>query len=148
MADAKKIVVIEDDDAIHLVLCSGLKKKGFEVWGAKDGMEGLNLVRTKLPDLLISDIMLPKMDGYKIASFLKADVKTKAIPIVFMTAKGQQADKEMGAKVGATRYLVKPFKIADLIGVVEEVLGMAPGSAAGAPGPAVAPPSPPPVPPA
>jgi len=87
-----------------------LEANGYEVSEAPDGAVGLEKARNTTPDLIILDIMLPKMDGYKVARLLKFDQKYMNIPIVLLTARCQQTDRETGMEVGGDAYLIKPYK--------------------------------------
>jgi len=100
-----------------------LEANGYEVLPAYDGQEGLDKARKEKPDLIILDLMLPKMDGYKVCRMLKFDEKYKKIPIIMFTARAQETDKEMGEEVGADAYITKPFEPQALLAKIEELLG-------------------------
>lgn len=100
-----------------------LQANGYEVITAYDGQEALEKVRNQNPDLIILDLMLPKMDGYKVCRMLKFDKKYKSIPIILFTALVQESDKEMGSQVGADAYIIKPFEPQVLLSKIKELLG-------------------------
>lgn len=102
----KKILIIEDDAAIFNMYKGALEKDGYVVLEGKDGEEGLRLAGN-LPDLILLDIILPKIDGFGVLQKLKADPKTKNIPVIMLTNLGQDEDKEQGKKFGAADYWVK-----------------------------------------
>ena len=117
----KKILVVEDE----MDLCNALKMRfeanGYSVDTAFDGQQALQKVRDNPPDLIILDLMLPKIDGFKVSRILKFDEKYKDIPIIMLTAKAQEKDKELGLQVGASAYIVKPFDSKDLVEKVKEL---------------------------
>lgn len=120
---SKKILLIEDEPDILKTTAIFLETEGFEVISAVDGMEGLEKARNMGPDLIITDIMLPKLDGYKLCRMLKFDEKYKNIPIIFFTARAQVADEELGKEVCADAYIKKPSDPKLLIEKVKEILG-------------------------
>lgn len=99
-----------------------LEGSGYEVIAAYDGQEGLDRARKDKPDLIILDLMLPKIDGYKVCRMLKFDEKYKNIPIIMFTARAQEADKKMGEEVGANAYVTKPFEADVLLAKISELL--------------------------
>ena len=118
----KKIVLVEDEPDILKTLQVFLQSEDFQVLTAVDGMQGLNMAREEEPDLIILDIMLPKLDGYKVCAMLKLDEKYKRIPIVMFTARAQKADKEIGEGVGADAYITKPFDPEALLTTIKELI--------------------------
>lgn len=103
----KKILFIEDESALQKTLGEVLKQEGFEVISAFDGMAGLELAKTQKPDLILLDLILPKMDGFKVLEELKKDEKTKEIPVIVLTNLEGIADVERAIQLGANTYLVK-----------------------------------------
>jgi DNA-binding response OmpR family regulator len=99
-----------------------LGKEGYEVLTASNGMAGLRKAKDEKPNLLILDVMLPGLDGFEVCSRLRAEPQTAHLPILMLSAKGQDADKSTGLKVGADDYLTKPVERAVLIGKVETLL--------------------------
>ena len=119
---AKKILVVDDEIEMNELICTRLEMKGFEVISAQDGMEGLEKARNEVPDLIILDVMMPKLNGYQVCRMLKFDDKYKSIPIIFLTAKSQQYDLEVGKEVKADAYLSKPFDGETLLKEVNRLL--------------------------
>ena len=105
---SKRILIIEDDPSVLRATSYILEKEGYEVLTAQNGLEGLKKVKEDKPDLLILDVMLPGIDGFEICHSLRAEPQTAKLPILMFSAKGQEADKATGLKVGADEYLVKP----------------------------------------
>jgi DNA-binding response OmpR family regulator len=98
--------------------------EGFQVLAAYNGEEGLNQARSENPDLILLDLMLPKLDGYKVCRLLKFDERYKHIPIFMLTAKTQEKDKILGKETGADEYLTKPFDIDELIAKIKSNLSV------------------------
>ena len=119
----KKILIVDDERDIVETLSFMLKAKGFECICAYDGEEGLNLAKTINPDLVILDVMMPKINGYKICRLLKFDNKYKDIPIIMITARSQDEDKIIGEETGANEYITKPFDLNDVVNKVRQYLG-------------------------
>lgn len=108
---AKKRILLVDDEAqlVELVKMR-LEANGYQVLTAYDGKEALDVAKKEMPDLIILDLMLPKIDGYKVCRMLKFDEKYKKIPIIMFTARALEADKKAGMEVGADDYITKPFE--------------------------------------
>jgi two-component system, OmpR family, alkaline phosphatase synthesis response regulator PhoP len=105
----KRILLIEDEFDMVYALVIQLEAVGYEVLVARDGQTGLDVARKEKPDLIILDLMLPKVDGFKICRMLKFDKRYMKIPIIIFTAKIQDQDKQLGKEVGADAYITKPF---------------------------------------
>jgi len=118
----RKILLVEDEADLANFLKLRLEAAGFEVAIAYDGKNALHEVRRAAPDLVILDLMLPGMDGYRVCRLLKYDAKFSEIPVIIMSAKSDPADKELGEKVGADKYLAKPFEADVLIRHIKESL--------------------------
>jgi two-component system, OmpR family, response regulator VicR len=119
----KSILCVEDEpemvDLIRLIL----SRKGFEVIGAGTGLEGLGQIRKKIPDLVLLDLMMPDMDGWEVYQQIKADEKTRDIPVIVVTAKAQSIDKVLGLHIAKVDdYIAKPFSPQELLASVEKVL--------------------------
>jgi len=123
MSDKKKILVVDDNEASRIMLREELEANGYEVSEAEDGAVGLEKARHTAPDLIILDVMLPKMDGYKVCGLLKADTRYNKIPIIIFTAKVQESDKKLSVEMGANAYITKPFDPDELLGKISELLG-------------------------
>lgn len=117
-----KIAVIEDEVDILEVINYNLSKEGFDVCSALDGEEGLALIKKEVPDLVLLDLMLPGLDGIEICRKLKTDYSTRSIPIIMVTAKGEESDIVLGLGMGADDYMVKPFRPRELIARIRSVL--------------------------
>ena len=116
----KKILIIEDEESILMPLEDNLKLEGYEVASAKDGLQGLSLAAQRIYDLIILDIMLPKMDGFEVCRRLRQDrVMT---PILMLTAKSQEVDKVLGLELGADDYMTKPFSSRELLARIKAIL--------------------------
>lgn len=118
----KRILLVEDEADMVYALTLQLEAAHYEVLSAKDGQAGLDMARKEKPDLIILDLMLPKMDGYKVCRMLKFDEKYKKIPIIIFTAKAQEKDKELGQQVGADAYITKPFDAQVLMDKISALL--------------------------
>jgi DNA-binding response OmpR family regulator len=118
----KKIIIIEDEPDITGLVTHYLEKDGYRVAAVRDGAKGLQQIKTEPPDLLILDIMLPEMDGLEICRRVRADSKTAALPIIMLTAKGEETDRVVGLEVGADDYLTKPFSPKELVARVKALL--------------------------
>ncbi len=120
---AKRILIIEDYPHIVDILRMRLESGGYEVLTAYDGKEGLRKAREEKPDLIILDIMLPKLNGFKVCRLLKFDAKYQHIPIFMLTSRKKQSDIETGKETGADEYIVKPYEISELMELIERYLG-------------------------
>ena len=120
--ELKKILLVDDEEDIRKTVAFQLKVAGYEVITAVDGEEGLEKARSEAPDLIILDLMLPKIEGHKVCGLLKNDTRYKSIPIILFTARVRKEDVELSEEVGADVYITKPFETSDLIGKVEELI--------------------------
>lgn len=114
-----KILLADDAKNIVLVLKMSLEKAGYEVIVARDGLSAIELAQTEKPDLILLDILMPKMNGFLVIEALKDDPKTAEIPVVFISAKAEEQDLKKGKSLGASGYIVKPIKQKELLSVVE-----------------------------
>jgi two-component system, OmpR family, alkaline phosphatase synthesis response regulator PhoP len=105
----ESILVVEDEDDIRELLRYNLEKEGYQVFGAATGEEALKKVRVRLPDLILLDLMLPGLDGLEVCRRLKGEAQTRHLPLVMLTAKGEEADIVTGLELGADDYVTKPF---------------------------------------
>ncbi|MFC1498788.1 response regulator transcription factor [Verrucomicrobiota bacterium] len=122
VSDKKKILLVEDEPEFRQGVRMRLEANGYEVIEAEDGAVGLETARNQSPDLVILDLMLPKMEGYQVARLLKFDEKHRKIPIIMLTARSQQDDKDTGLAVGANAYMTKPFKADELLETISRLL--------------------------
>ena len=120
--DRKRILLSEDEEDMVFAVTLQLEAAGYEVIKAGDGEEALRKARKEMPDLMILDVMMPKMDGYKVCRMLKYDNKYSKIPIIMFTARAQDSDRKMGKEVGADAYITKPFDPNVLLDKIRELL--------------------------
>ncbi|NWF91295.1 MAG: response regulator [Syntrophaceae bacterium] len=118
----KKILVVDDEPDLVETVRFPLEIEGFNVLVSYNGEDALNLARKENPDLILLDLMLPKLDGYKVCRLLKFDEKYKHIPIIMLTAKTQEKDKVLGMETGADEYVTKPFDMDELMKKVKQYL--------------------------
>lgn len=119
---ARRVLVIDDEHAIRLVCRVNLVAAGIEVLEAADGRAGIELALNERPDLVLLDVMMPDIDGWTVARELRADETTREIPIVFLTARADAADRRLGEELGGVGYVVKPFDPVAIGDLVEDVL--------------------------
>ncbi len=120
--DKKIILVIDDELELVKAIKIRLEQAGYETLVAYNGQEGLETARKEKPDLIILDLMLPKMDGYKVCRMLKFDDKYKKIPIIMLTAKAQESDEKLGFETGADVYITKPYQHEVVLIKIKELL--------------------------
>ena len=116
---ATRILCIDDDSNICELLSMYLQKEGYEVRTAQDGQEGVNLFRSYEPDLVLLDIMMPRMDGWQVCQEIR---KHSSKPIIMVTAKGETIDKVLGLELGADDFIVKPFDMKEVFARIKAVL--------------------------
>lgn len=118
----KRILICDDDPVILRLLEVNLQLEGYEVLSADNGESAIEVAREDQPDLIVLDIMMPRLDGYETCARLKEDDDTKNIPVVFLSAKAQQSDIDKGKAFGIADYLTKPFDPNELIETVGRLL--------------------------
>jgi DNA-binding NarL/FixJ family response regulator len=123
--DTNKLLLIDDDPNLILLVKDYLEFQGFEVITAENGREALDTLKEELPDLIICDVMMPEMDGYAFVEEIRKDPNQSWIPVIFLSAKGQSADRVKGLNTGADVYMVKPFEPEELVAQVESSLKQA-----------------------
>ncbi len=124
-----KVLIVEDDEAMSTALRDGFSYEGYEVVLARDGAAGLQQAGEASPDVIILDVMLPKMSGLDVCKQIRKE--GNAVPILMLTARGQEIDKVLGLKLGADDYVTKPFGFLELMARVEAILRRGPGQRAG-----------------
>lgn len=117
-----KILIAEDERDIRELVTFTLNFAGYEVVAASNGEEAIQLVEREMPDLVILDVRMPRMTGYEACTLIKNNPKTAHIPVVFLSAKGQEAEIQTGLQAGADEYLLKPFAPDQLIAHVQRML--------------------------
>jgi DNA-binding response OmpR family regulator len=116
----RSVLVVEDDKAMSVALCDGLASEGFTIACAANGEDGFSLASARKPDVVILDVMLPRLSGLDVCRKLRADGND--VPIIMLTARGQEADRVLGLKLGADDYITKPFSFLELVARIEAVL--------------------------
>ncbi len=119
----KKILIVDDEQDIVESLKFVLEVADYTCYCAYNGEDGLRLAKEMMPDLIILDVMMPKINGYKISRLLKYDNKYKDIPILMITARSQEDDKLIGEETGVNEYITKPFDLDEVVKKVQEYLG-------------------------
>jgi two-component system phosphate regulon response regulator PhoB len=128
-----RILIIEDERDLQKVLDFNLRQVGHEVLSAMRGRDGLQLAREHAPDLVVLDLMLPDVIGTEVCKSLKRDPKTHRIPILMLTAKGEEVDRVVGFELGAEDYVVKPFSVRELLLRIDVILRRSKGEVTGQP---------------
>lgn len=122
MTDKRQILLVDDEPDLVDVVSQRLQSAGYEVTAAYDGQQALDQVKKSRPDLIVLDLMLPKLDGYKVCRLLKFDERYKAIPILIFTARVQPEDIRQAMECGAEAYMTKPFDAPALLAKMDELL--------------------------
>jgi DNA-binding response OmpR family regulator len=130
MSDKSRILIVDDEADLVAVLRVGLEIEGFDVIEASDGEEGLRLAREQKPALMLLDLMLPKLDGYKVCRALKFDERYKSLPILILSARSGEQDRRLAMDMGADGFITKPYEMKDLVAKVKHKLGLPPGRVA------------------
>lgn len=120
---AKKIMVVDDEPYIARVIKFKLEQEGYTVISANDGQSGLQKIKEEKPDLVLLDVMMPGLSGYEVCQRIKEDAELAGIPVVILTAKGQERDREQGLTMGASDYITKPFSPNRLLELVKSMIG-------------------------
>ena len=114
-----KILVVEDEENIREAVVYSLSQEGFDVYSANDGEEGLNKAKSSNPDLVLLDVMLPKLDGFEVCRMIKKDLD---LPVFMLSAKGEEIDRVVGLELGADDYITKPFSMRELVVRIRNML--------------------------
>ena len=126
MAEKSNILLVDAEPSIVKMVGKRLDVEGFEVLVAVDGQDGLAKARAQSPDLIVLDLMLPKLNGYEVCTMLKQDARYQKIPIVLFTAKTQDKDEKLGMECGANAFVRKPFRAQELLDKIRSLLPAAP----------------------
>jgi CheY-like chemotaxis protein len=118
----RRIVLVDDEPSVRMICRFNLTAAGMDVREAVDGSEALSTILHEVPDLVLLDVMMPNLDGWEVARALQSDPRTRELPIVFLTARAEQADRERAAELGAVGYVLKPFDPVALPSTVESIL--------------------------
>jgi two-component system alkaline phosphatase synthesis response regulator PhoP len=117
-----KVLIVDDEPDLVRILQFGLQSAGYAVECAGDGQEGLKKARESRPDVILLDLMLPKLDGYKVCRLLKFDERYKQIPIVILSARTQEGDQALAMEMGANVFVTKPYEFAEILAHVETLV--------------------------
>ncbi len=117
-----KILVVDDEIHIVKIIAYKMRGAGYEVVSARDGVEALDVVKASRPDLILLDVMMPRMDGFQTLEALKADPATRDIPVFLLTVKSKEVDRQKGYEIGADDYLTKPFSPNKLLERINQAL--------------------------
>lgn len=124
---SKRVLLAEDEPNIVESLSFLLERAGYQVMVEIDGLKALDTAMADTPDVMILDVMLPEMDGYEVLRKMRADDRTKSVPVLMLTAKGQREDRRVAMECGADLFITKPFANAELIAAVEQLAGRTAG---------------------
>lgn len=122
MAEQKRILLVDDHQTVFRLLEAIVRIKGYELIYAESGQQGIVMARQELPDLVLLDVMMPDIDGFKVCQYLKENPETKNIPVMFLTARGAEGDLETGRRAGADGFMTKPFQTIDVLKQIEGML--------------------------
>ena len=122
MSEQKRILLIDDHQTVFRLLEAIVRIKGYKLLYAESGQQGIVMARQEQPDLILLDVMMPDIDGFKVCQYLKENDGTKEIPIMFLTARGAEDDLEMGRKAGADGFMTKPFQTIEVLKQIEKLL--------------------------
>jgi len=120
------VLVVDDEADLVRILQFGLQSIGYHVETASDGQEALKKAREMKPDIILLDLMLPKLDGYKVCRLLKFDERYKNIPIIILSARTQEGDQLLAMEMGANRFITKPYDFQEVLGHIEALLKSVP----------------------
>ena len=121
-----RVLVVDDEADLVRILQFGLQSIGYQVETACDGQEALKKAREMKPDIILLDLMLPKLDGYKVCRLLKFDERYKNIPIIILSARTQEGDQLLAMEMGANRFITKPYDFQEVLGHIETLLKSVP----------------------
>jgi DNA-binding response OmpR family regulator len=124
-----KVLIVDDEPLIRLLLQQTLEvfeEHGVEVLSAENGIEAVEIIKELCPDLVLLDVMMPKMDGFEVSVIVRKQLKMSNVRIVMLTSKGQEQDKQKAIEAGADGYITKPFSIQAVVDKVTEILGITP----------------------
>jgi DNA-binding response OmpR family regulator len=117
-----KILLIDDHRTVLRLLEAILKLRGYELLYAENGQQGMAMARQEQPDLILLDVMMPEIDGFKVCQYLKGQAETARIPVIFLTARGAEDDLATGRRLGAEGFLTKPFLAKEVLSLIERLL--------------------------
>ncbi|TFG89625.1 MAG: response regulator [Gemmatimonadales bacterium] len=126
MSDTKRILLIDDHQTVFRLLEAIVRIKGYQLLYAENGQKGIVMARQEKPDLVLLDVMMPDIDGFKVCQYLKENQDTRHIPVMFLTARGAEGDLEAGRRAGADGFMTKPFLTIEVLGQIERMLAIKP----------------------
>ncbi len=118
-----RVLIVDDSPTVREMVADQLRKSGFEVIEAVDGEEAVEKIKAAIPDLVVTDLIMPRKNGYELCRWIKNDPTTKHIPVVLCTSKSEEFDVYWGMKQGADAYITKPYHPPDLVNAVKKLLG-------------------------
>jgi DNA-binding response OmpR family regulator len=121
-APRARVLIVDDEPDLIRILEFGLRAAGYQVEVAADGQEGLKMAREVRPDIILLDLMLPKLDGYKVCRLLKFDDRYRQIPIIILSARTQEGDQALAIEMGANRFITKPYEFSEILAHIEALL--------------------------
>ncbi len=125
---SKKVLIVDDEIHIRALLEQSIEEleedHDVEIMSAVDGEQGLTMIRQEIPDVVFLDIMMPKMNGYDVCRAVKDDSALSCVNVILLTAKGQEADRELGMELGALTYMTKPFDPDEVLDLAKDLLGL------------------------
>jgi len=121
-----RVLIVDDEPDLVRILQFGLESIGYGVETASDGQEGLKKAREIKPDIILLDLMLPKLDGYKVCRLLKFDERYKHIPVIILSARTQEGDQTLAMEMGANRFITKPYDFSEVLGHIETLIKSVP----------------------
>lgn len=122
MINETRILLIDDHQTVFRLLEAIVRIKGYKLLYAESGQQGIVMARQEKPDLILLDVMMPDIDGFKVCQYLKDNDSTKDIPVMFLTARGAEDDMATGRKAGAAGFMTKPFQTVDVLKQIERIL--------------------------
>lgn len=122
MSKQKRILLIDDHQTVFRLLEAIVRIKGYQLLYADSGQRGIVMAREEQPDMILLDVMMPDLDGFKVCQYLKDSEETKHIPVMFLTARGAEDDLATGRKAGADGFMTKPFQTIDVLNQIETML--------------------------
>lgn len=122
MIKETRILLIDDHQTVFRLLEAIVRIKGYKLLYAESGQQGIVMARQEKPDLILLDVMMPDIDGFKVCQYLKDNDSTKDIPVMFLTARGAEDDMATGRKAGAAGFMTKPFQTIDVLKQIERIL--------------------------
>jgi DNA-binding response OmpR family regulator len=122
MKEKNRILLIDDNRTVFRLLDAIVRIQGYHLLYAENGQQGIVMARQEKPDLVLLDVMMPDIDGFKVCQYLKDNVDTRDIPVLFLTARGAEGDLEAGRRAGADGFMTKPFQTVEVLNQIKRML--------------------------